>query len=132
MAEKIKYSLNFQIVGESGIPADGEIQTGAYEKLQINLDAGSSNIEFALQPDFDPDANLIKLLLIKSSTYGAALTYKVNDKSSTKTIALDGPQAFIGSGAVKILDAAPKTLFFTNSLADPVVLDILVARDIKP
>jgi hypothetical protein len=132
MAEKIKYSLNVQVVGESGIPANGEIETGSYHKLQINLDAGNSNIEFALQPNFDPDANLIKLLMIKSSTYGSALTYKINDKSSTKTVVLDGPHAFIGSGAVKILDVAPKTLFFTNGLAEPVVLDILVARDVKP
>jgi len=128
MAEKIKYSLNVQVVGGISIPVSGEITVEAYGKIQIAVTAGVSDLEVNLQPD---GANLAQFLLIKASSYDSTLTYKVNTDSAT-AISLDGPHVFIGSGAVGILDSAPTKLFFSSGLATDVTVDILIGRDATP
>ena len=112
MSEKIKYSLNVQVVGGVSLPIMGEMTPEAYGKIQIVVAAGASDMEVNLQAD---GANLAELLLIKSSSYDSKLTYKVN-QAAASAISLDGPHVFIGRGAVGILDSAPTKLFFSNDL----------------
>ena len=128
MSEKIKYSLSVQVVGGVSLPITGEVTPEAYGKIQVAVTAGASDMEVNLQPG---GANLAEFLLIKSTSYGSALTYKVNDAAAT-AIALDGPHVFIGKGAVGILDSAPTKLFFSNGLAQDVTVDILIGRDATP
>lgn len=127
MAETIKYSLNFQVVGGTSVPISSEIVVDAYAKIQVAVPASTTDLTINLQPD---GANLAKFLLIKSSAYGDDLTYKVN--SSTTPIILDGPHVFIGNGAVSILDSSPTKLLFSNDLTDDVTIDILLGRDATP
>lgn len=127
MTESIKYSLNFQVVGGTSVPISSEIAVDAYEKIQVAVPAGATDLTINLQPD---GANLAKLLLIKSSTYGDTLTYKVN--TSTTVIALNGPHIFIGSGAVSILNSSPTKLLLSNGLTGDVTIDILLGRDATP
>jgi hypothetical protein len=133
MSEKIKYSLNVQVVGGPSVPINGEVAPEAYEKIQIGLSAGAADKEMNLQPGGN---NLANFLLIKASSYNDTdpthtLTYKVNNTGAT-AITLDGPHIFIGKGAVGILDAAPTKLFFSNSLTSDVTIDILIGRDATP
>jgi hypothetical protein len=127
MTEKIKYSINVQIVGGTSIPITGELQPEAYEKIQIAITAGE-DMEVNLQPEGDEMADF---LLIKPSSPGPELTYKVNDDTAT-AISLDSPHLFIGKGAVSILDPAPKKLFFHNGLDSDVTIDILLGRNVVP
>jgi hypothetical protein len=127
VAETIKYSLNFQVVGGTSVPISSEIVVDAYAKIQVAVPAGATDLTINLQPD---GANLAKFLLIKSSAYGDDLTYKVN--TSTTPIILDGPHVFIGNGAVSILDSSPTKLLFSNDLTDDVTIDILLGRDATP
>ena len=128
MAEKIKYSLSFQVVGGATIPVTGEIEPEAYTKIQVDVPAGASDLITNLQPS---GAKLAEFLLIKSSAYGEDLTYKVNTDTAT-AISLDGPHVFIGKGAVAILDSAPTQLLFSNGLTEDVTIDILLGRDATP
>ncbi|MDD5094790.1 MAG: hypothetical protein PHV74_10495 [Dehalococcoidia bacterium] len=128
MAEKIKYSVNVQVVGGTSIPITGEITPEAYAKIQIIVAAGAADVPVNLQPS---GANLAEFLLIKSSAYDDALTYKVNDATAT-AISLDAPHIFIGKGAVAILDASPTQLLFSNGLTSDVTIDILIGRDATP
>jgi hypothetical protein len=128
VAEKIKYSLTFQVVNGTSIPVSGEVEPEAYEKIQLTVPAGAADLSTNLQPS---GTKLADFLLIKSSKYGDSLTYKVNNAGAT-AIALDGPHVFIGSGAVAILDTDPTQLLFSNGLADDVTIDILLGRDATP
>ena len=125
MAETIKYSLSFQVVGGTTIPITGEIYPEAYEKIKIDVPNATEDLSVNLQPD---GTNMGEFLLIKSSTYGSELTYKVNDPTATEII-LDGPNAFIGKGAVGILDSSPETLIFSNNIGKDVTVEILLGRD---
>ncbi len=128
MAETIKYSLSFQVVGGATIPVAGKIEPEAYEKIQVTVPAGATDLVTNLQPS---GADLGEFLLIKSSAYGADLTYKVNEDTAT-AISLDGPHIFIGKGAVAILDSEPAQLLFSNGLTEDVTIDILLGRDATP
>ncbi len=125
MSETIKYSLSFQVVGGTTIPITGEIYPEAYEKIKIDIPTGTDDLSVNLQPD---GTNLGEFLLIKASTYGSELTYKVNDASATE-IVLDGPHVFIGKGAVGILDSSPVILLFSNNTGEDVTVEILLGRD---
>ena len=127
MTETIKYSLNFQVVGGTSVPISSEMAVDAYEKIQVAVPAGTTNLTLNLQPD---GARLADFLLIKSSAYGDTLTYKVN--TSTTPIILNGPHVFIGNGAVAILDSSPTKLLFSNGLTSDVTIDILLGRDATP
>ena len=74
----------------------------------------------------------VQFLLIRSDRYGEGLTYKVNGAGAAVT--LDQPQFFLGTGAVGVLGAAPKTLEVENKLAstEDVSLEILVGRAAVP
>jgi hypothetical protein len=128
MAETIKYSLSFQVVGSTSVPVTGTLEPEAYSKIQVGVPAGSTDLEVNLQPS---GANLAEFLLIKSSQYGTDLTYKVNAGTATPII-LDGPHVFIGNGAVAILDSDPVQLLFSNAMTEDVTIDILLGRDATP
>ncbi len=127
MAETIKYSLSFQVVGGISLPISSEMAVDAYEKIQVAVPAGATDMTINLQPD---GAHLAEFLLIKSSAYGDSLTYKVN--TSTTSIVLNGPHVFIGNGAVSILNSSPTKLLFSNALTGDVTIDILLGRDATP
>ena len=128
MAEEIKYSLSFQVVGSTTMPVSGKIEPEAYSKIQVEVPAAASDLAVNLQPS---GTKLADFLLIKASKYGTDLTYKVNSSGATP-IVLDGPHVFIGNGAVAILDSDPTQLLFSNALAEDVTIDILLGRDATP
>jgi hypothetical protein len=128
MSEKINWTLNVQVVGGPKILESDTIAAEAYDKVQVTIATGDSDIEVDVQPS---GSGQVQFLLISSDQYDEDLTYKVN-VSSADPIKLDGPQMFIGKGAVGLLDPEPKKLFFSNSLAEDASIQILVGRDATP
>jgi hypothetical protein len=119
VSEILKYSMNFQIVRGASLSIPGEIKLEGYEKIQVAV-AASATSTITLPSG-------IQFLIIKSTTYGDALSYKVN--SETTAIKLNAAHVFMGTGAVSILNAAPAKLVFTNGLTGDVTLDLLIGID---
>jgi hypothetical protein len=129
MSEKINWTLNVQVVGGPMLSSSDTMIVDAYDKIQVSADVGATDKKVEVQPG---GSGQVQFLLITSDKYGEKLTYKVNDSASTKIIKLDGPQLLIGKGAVGLLDPAPSSLFFTNSLDVGASIEILVGRDATP
>jgi hypothetical protein len=119
VSETLKYTMNFQIVRGASLSIPGEIPLEAYEKIQVAVEASATSTITL--------PSSIQFLIIKSSVYGDALTYKVN--SETTAIMLNSAHVFMGTGAVSVLNAAPAKLVFSNGLTDAVTLDILIGVD---
>jgi hypothetical protein len=128
MSEKINWTLNVQVVGGPKISESDTILAEAYDKVQVTIAAGDSDVEVDVQPG---GSGQVQFLLISSDQYAEGLTYKVN-ADSADAVELDGPQVLIGKGAVGLLDPEPKKLFFSNGLAEDASVQILVGRDATP
>jgi len=129
MSEKINWAMNVQVVGGPKVSTSNTVTLDAYDKIQVSVDAGAADKKVEIQPG---GAGQVRFLFIVSDQYDPALTYKVNSSASATIIKLDGPQLFIGTGAVGLLDPAPSSFFFTNGLATGVSIEILVGRDATP
>jgi hypothetical protein len=130
MAEKISWMLSVQVIGGPKVSASQTTEVEAYDKIQVTVAAGASNKAVEVQPG---GSGQVTFLLITSNKYDPSkLTYKVNDGTSTTTFTLDAPQFLMGRGGVALLDPAPKTLFFSNTLTEDVSVEILVGRDATP
>lgn len=127
MPDKINWSFNVEVLEGPKVFDSQTIDVEAYDKVEVVIDAGASDLEVTVQPGGEGQ---VKFLMIRSSLYGEDLTYKVN--SNTTVIELDAPQLLLGKGAVKLLDSAPASLLFTNNTAENVTIQILVGRDATP
>jgi len=123
MTESINWSLNAQVSGGPKVMASDTKEIEAYDKIEVTIEAETTDKQVEIQPG---GGDRVQFLLIKSDTYSEDLTYKVNDL--TKIIKLDALQVFIGNGAVELLTEPPEKLVFTNGLATPVSIEILVGR----
>jgi hypothetical protein len=128
MSEKITYSLSVQVAGGPKISDSDTLEVEAYDKTQVTLADGDSDIEVDIQPG---GAGLAQFVSVTATDYDNTLTYKVNAAPAT-AIPLDGPHLFIGAGAVSLLDPAPIKLFFTNATGSNVTVNVLVGRDATP
>jgi hypothetical protein len=131
MPEKFSYSLNLQVASGPKLSEAKVVELEAYDKLTVTIKKAAQNIKIELQPG---GAGQVQLLFISADKYGDKLTYKVNASAAAgdDIISLDGPLLLLSKGAVKLLDAAPSSLFFSNGLAEDVTLQILVGRDATP
>jgi len=111
--------MNFQISRGASLSIPGEVKLEAYEKIQVVI-AASASSTISLPSG-------IQFLVIKSSAYGDALTYKIN--SETTVIKLNSAHVFMGTGAVAILNTAVAKLVVSNGLTGDVTLDLLVGID---
>jgi len=122
MSEKISWTLNVQVEGGPSVSASQSITVDAYDKIQVTVGTQDTKT-VEVQPG---EADRVRFLLISSDQFGDDLTYKVDAGGSD--IKVDAQQLLIGDGAVGLLDAAPKTLTFTNNLAQDANIEILVGR----
>jgi hypothetical protein len=128
MTERLSYAVSVQVTTGPKMSASNQLEIQAYDKAQVILVDGDSDIQVNIQPD---GVDLTHFLSITASVYSSSLTYKVNDAAATE-IQLDGPHVFIGAGAVGLLDPAPTTLFFGNATGGDVRVTVLVGRDAIP
>jgi hypothetical protein len=125
MSEKINWTLNVQVVGGPKNSASSTVIVDAYDKIGVAVAAGATK-EVEIQPG---NAGRVQFLLISSNKFDDQLdqlTYKVNNAGND--ITLDAVQLLVGDGAVGLLPAAPKSLAFTNDLAEDVDIEVLVGR----
>lgn len=103
----------------------------AYDLIEVVI-PGAVDIGSATDTvvDVQPTAaaGQVLYLSIHSNRYGANLEYDVDGGASN--VALDGPQVFIGQGAIALLGAVPEQLTFRNGLGDGLnaTVTILVGR----
>ncbi|MBD2232771.1 hypothetical protein [Phormidium tenue] len=138
----LNLTLNAQVVGGPQVSASRTKQIEAYDKVDVMINPGDTDVEVTIQPGA---AGQVGFLLIKSSLYSQAaadqkLTYFVVDGGSDFPAAGDGlelndPHVYIG-GALAVFGLAPRALRFTSTyVADPTnptvnraVVEILVGR----
>jgi hypothetical protein len=119
----INVTLTVQVVEGPSLSALRTIEVDAHDKIQVKVEAGASNKIVDVQPG---GAGRVQLLAITSTRFGDQLTYKVNNAGDA--IKLDAEQLLMGAGAVGLLGGSPKTLSFTNNLAEEADVIILVGR----
>lgn len=138
----LNLTLNAQIVGGPQVSASRTKQIEAYDKVDVIINPGDTDVEVDIQPGA---VGQVSFLLIKSSLYSQAaadqkLTYFVVDGGTDFPAAGDGlelndPHVYIG-GALAVFGLAPRALRFTSTyVADPAnpmvnraVVEILVGR----
>lgn len=139
----INLTLNAQVVGGPQVSASRTKQIEAYDKVDVVINPGDTDIEVDIQPGV---ATQVGFLLIKSSLYSQEpanqkLTYFVTDGGTDFPAAGDGlelndPHVYIG-GALAVFGLAPRTLRFTstyvpdaaNPAVNRAVVEILVGRN---
>jgi hypothetical protein len=116
--------LKSEIAGNRLVDANGRIE----KKLPAPASGSTSTTTtVAVQPSI---TDKIEALLIYASKYDDKVTYTVSDETGdgVTDVTLDGPQIFIGQGAIGLLQKAPKTIAFTNALSEDVTVTIVVSR----
>lgn len=124
---EMTWTLSVKVSGGPSLTAAADKQdVEATDSLEIVVAAGAADKVVDLQPGTADD---LRLLVIRSSSYGGDLTYKVSDgATSSDVIALDAPQVFSGGNA-GLFGRDPLKLEFSNSGDEDVTVQILVARD---
>ncbi len=118
----------------SGFPAISVSRAPTEVEAVDHVEASIAPGDKAKVVEIQPGAlSQVSVLLIKSSSYGPHLTFKVSDGTTDSApIVLDGPQLFSGGG-IALFGLAPHQLKFTNTSADkPAALEIHVVRDATP
>src|SRR3569833_804260 len=111
MGEILFWNYVAQAVNGPSRSAAGEMEVDAYDKLAITVADNASQ-----QVDLVPNAKA-SLLIINPEYASTDLTYKVG----ANDIKLDGPQVFIGAGAVALLGGATSLTFTNHTGADAVI-----------
>ena len=121
MAEKINWNYVVQALDGPSLSAAGDVEVDGYDKLKVTLADNATQ-----QVDLVPSAAML-LLIINPASPSADLSYEVNGND----VMLDGPQVFIGTGAVSLIGGATN-LTFTNKTGADAVIEILIGRDTTP
>lgn len=134
---QISYGVSVQIPNGPQIALTGTKAAEAYDKLELALDpggGGAAEVAIEIQP---AAAAAVSLLLVKSSLYGAEITYKVSDGAAdSPEVAFDAPLLLLG-GSVALCGVAPKRLKIKNTFpagdtTKKALIEILVGRDATP
>jgi hypothetical protein len=125
MTEKITVKANIEVQSGPSISVNREMELEAYEIIDVDIATPTTDKAINLPT---ADSGKVLLLVITSVWYGkdkpdTFVTYKVND--GTDVFTLDQPHILIGSSAVKMLDAAPRTLKFSYNPTDATLPQIV-------
>jgi hypothetical protein len=131
MSVKVGWLMNVQVTDGPKLPAAGKLEVDAYDVIRVQVPDGAAAMEVEIQPGSE---NAVQLLMLHASKFTTDLSYSVNaaKTKATDRFALDGPHLMVGSGAMAMFGAAPASLYFYNSDADPIDMTILVGRDATP
>jgi hypothetical protein len=124
MTEQIAWTLNVAVPGGPKVPIGDTLTVDAYDVIDVNVADASADTPVEIQPG---GAGSVRFLLVKASSYGDQLTYKVNE-ASADAVTLDAPLALVGAGAVALLGDSPQKLLVSNDLGQDISLRILVGR----
>jgi len=127
----MSWNVSVQIAGSAPVTAPAAAQpVEATDRIEVSVEPGDTDKIVDIQPG---GAAAIRLLLIKSTRYGAPFSFKASDASSdSSAVTLDGPQVYTG-GSITLFGIDPHQLKFTNTSADQIAaVSIFVARDATP
>lgn len=129
MPETIVLTLGAEVASGPTVKESRTLSVDAYDKISVTIPDETSNMDVALQPG---GAGSVRLLIVKSNVYGAALKYTVN--AGTTDHVLDEPHVLIGTGAVGLYGSEPTKLVFDNALGPgkDAQVQILIGRDATP
>lgn len=127
----INAAASFAVPGGPTLALNSAIAAEAYDKIDVAIAPGDAEKVVNIQPGA---AAQLRLLVIKSSFYGAELSYVASDGTDdSDAVTLDGPQLFIGPGAIALFGVDPRALKFSNTHATQAAqVEILVGRDATP
>jgi hypothetical protein len=127
----INAAASFAVPGGPTLALNSAIAAEAYDKIDVAIAPGDDDKVVNIQPGA---AAQLRLLVIKSSLYATEVTYMASDGSDdSDPVTLDGPQLFIGPGAIALFGVDPKVLKFSNTHASQAAqVEILVGRDATP
>lgn len=123
----IALKLEASVAGGPSQSVSQSISVEAYDVVRVELidSAPETTVEIGT------GTGDLLFLLVTSSSYGSALSYKIN-ATGNPSHALDAPLQLTGSGAVGLLGFPPTSLLFTNTLGTNATVEILVGRDATP
>lgn len=134
---QVTYGVRVQVPNGPQMTLDGVQAAEAYDKIELTVNPGGSGapeVNIQIQP---AAAAAVSLVVVKSSVYGADITYKLSDGTTdSAAVALDAPLLLLG-GAVALAGVAPKAIKIKNAFpaADATkkaAIEILVGRDATP
>jgi hypothetical protein len=123
MPVSIDLTLNMQVAKGPNMALSSHLEVDAYDKIEVTIDA-AAKATVELQPG---GVDQVRFLLMRSTEYGDTLTYKVNDDANPAH-ALNDFLLLIGHGSVALLGFPPKSLLFSNGLAQNATIEILIGR----
>ena|SRR2546423_5850467 len=108
------------------------LEVEAYDRIDVSVPAAPATTNKKVE--LLGGTGEVQFIAITSDWFGDDLTYKINSNAAA-TVArkLNQPHLFVGTGAVSLFDAAPKTLFFSNAApGQDANVQILIGRDATP
>jgi hypothetical protein len=129
MPETIIVTVTAEVASGPTLKESRTLSVDAYDKITVAVPDGTTDLDVELQPG---SAGSMRLLVIKSSVYGDALSYTVN--SGTTEHVLDQPHVLTGTGAVGLFGSEPTKFVFDNALGagKDAQIQILIGRDATP
>jgi hypothetical protein len=131
MPTNISWKLSVEIQSGPNIIVTNAVQADAYDRIEVKIPDSTAD-PTATTVDVQPGAaGKVKLLLIRSTTYGDNLKYKVHDEITPERV-LNDAVFLVGAGSLALLEdyTAPlDKLLVTNTTGQDVVLEIIVARN---
>jgi hypothetical protein len=131
MPTNISWKLTLEIQSGPNIIVTNAVQADAYDRIEVEIPDSTAD-PTATTVDVQPGAaGKVKLLLIRSTTYGDNLKYKVHDEITPERV-LNDAVFLVGAGSLALLEdyTAPlDKLLVTNTTGQDVVLEIIVARN---
>ena len=129
MPETIIFTVTAEVASGPTLKESRTLSVDAYDKITVAVPDGTTDLDVELQPG---GAGSMRLLVIKSSQYGDALTYTVN--AGTTEHVLDQPHVLTGTGAVGLFGSEPTKFVFDNALGPgkDAQIQILIGRDATP
>ena len=126
----MSWTLTLQVSGAASVTTSaGAVPVEAIDRVEVVVDAGAADQVVEIQPGA---AAQVVLVHIRASEYSGDLSFKVTDGANdTDAIKLTEPQIFT-AGTIPLFQLAPKSLKLTNGGADPVTVEVVVARDATP
>jgi hypothetical protein len=131
MPTNISWKLTLEIQSGPNIIVTNAVQADAYDRIEVKIPDSTAD-PTATTVDVQPGAaGKVKLLLIRSTTYGDNLKYKVHDEITPERV-LNDAVFLVGAGSLALLEdynAPLDKLLVTNTTGKDVVLEIIVARN---
>ena len=127
----LNLTANIAVTGGPAVSLQRELTAEAYELLEIDVPASTTDLKVELQP-----GSGMSLLVVKADPHMKELSFRTAQAADAPVFKIDEPLLLAGGSIVALGSAQPKVLYFSNSTAAAAAKDakvtVLVARDATP